>query len=159
MSQRDDLIKVWMNHFHNLSKSLVKEDTLNDLSERIRSLATASLQNEEYILDVPFTLDELRGAVARLKSRKSCGSDGLSAEHVKWGGETLIQSTNKNGKCRKRGFKAGKETFTPISWQQDLLWRQNNHKSAKKKAANAVNSVSNPTKKRFRPYLGNCTSN
>lgn len=84
VSQGDDLIQAWMNHFHNLSKSKVEGDTLSNLSERIQSLATTSLQNEEYILDVSFTLDEVRGAVARLKSRKSCGSDGLSAEHLKW---------------------------------------------------------------------------
>ena len=35
-------------------------------------LATASLSNEEYILDVPFTLEEVAYAVNKLKSCKAC---------------------------------------------------------------------------------------
>ena len=52
-------------------------------------LAIASLSNEEYILDVPFALEEVVNAVMKLKLRKSGGPDGIIAEHLRWGGETL----------------------------------------------------------------------
>ena len=60
-----------------------------NLEERITDLTSASLSNEEYILDVPFTLEEVIGAVMKLKLGKSGGLDGVVAEHLRWGGETL----------------------------------------------------------------------
>ena len=65
------------------------EDGLKQLGNKINDLAIASLSNEEHILDVPFTLEEVKCAVMKLKSRKCCGPDGLSAEHLKWGGDSL----------------------------------------------------------------------
>ena len=56
---------------------------------QINDLATASLSNNEYILDVPFILEEVECAIRKLKSGKSGGPDGLSAEHLKWGGDSL----------------------------------------------------------------------
>ena len=56
----------------------------------MNDLASASLSNEEYILDVPFTLDhEVISAVMKLKLGKSGGPDGIIAEHLRWGGEIL----------------------------------------------------------------------
>ena len=48
-----------------------------------------SFSNEEFILDVPFTLREVAGTVKKLKCGKACGPDGIFAEHLKWGGESL----------------------------------------------------------------------
>ena len=47
------------------------------------------LSNNEYILDVPFTLEEVECAIKKLKSGKSGGPDVPSAEHLKWGGDSL----------------------------------------------------------------------
>ena len=86
LSARDDLVGAWANHFSNLSKSLLPfEEGLQQLDKKMDNLATASLSNEEYILDVPFTLDEGVRAVKKLKSGRACGPDGISAEHLKWG--------------------------------------------------------------------------
>ena len=53
-------------------------------------LENQSYQNEEFLLDVPFTADEVTRAVARLKKRKAPGPDGLMAEHLKGGGEAVV---------------------------------------------------------------------
>ena len=54
--------------------------------ETIDSLASESLKNEEFLLDVPFTAEEVGNAVNRLKRRKAPGPDHrpdkLLAEHL-----------------------------------------------------------------------------
>ena len=90
ISNRDDLVGSWANHFSSLFKSrLSSEDGLQQLDKKMDDLATASFSNEEYILDVPFTLDEVVCAVKKLKPGKACGPEGISAEHLKWGGDSL----------------------------------------------------------------------
>ena len=70
---------------------LPSEEGLQQLNKRMDDLATESLSNEEYIPDVPFTLEEVAYAVKKLKSGKACGPDGISAEHLKLGGKPLLQ--------------------------------------------------------------------
>ena len=90
ISNRDDLVGSWANHFSSLFKSrLSSEDGLQQLDKKMDDLATASFSNEEYILDVPFTLDEVVCAVKKLEPGKACGPEGISAEHLKWGGDSL----------------------------------------------------------------------
>ena len=68
ISNRDDLVGSWANHFSSLFKShLSSEDGLQQLDKKMDDLSTASFSNEEYILDVPFTLDEVVCAVKKLK--------------------------------------------------------------------------------------------
>lgn len=47
-------------------------------------------QNEEILLDTPFSAEEVSVAIAKLKSRKAAGLDGLMAEHLKVGGESVV---------------------------------------------------------------------
>ena len=56
----------------------------------LKVLENQSQQNEEFLLDVPFTADEVSRAVARLKKRKAPDPDGLMAEHLKGGGEAVV---------------------------------------------------------------------
>ena len=63
-----------------LAKSRL-EDKGKDLQEKIKALEN---QNEEFLLDVPFTAEVSRG-VARLKKRKALGTDGLMDEHLNGG--------------------------------------------------------------------------
>ena len=46
---------------------------------KVESLESQSHSNEEFLLDVPFTAEEVSGAVARLKGKKAPGPDGLMA--------------------------------------------------------------------------------
>ena len=52
-------------------------------------LESQSCMNEEYLLDVPFTAEEVSTAVSKLK-KKAPGPDGLLAEHIKAGGEAVV---------------------------------------------------------------------
>ena len=84
---KDDLVGAWANHFSSLFQSrLSSEDGLQKLDKKMDNLATASISNEENILDVPFTLEEV---VCAMKPGKACSSEGISAQHLKWGGDSL----------------------------------------------------------------------
>ena len=56
----------------------------------IESLIPTSMENEEYILDVPFTVEEVEKAIIRLKRRKAPGPDNLMAEHLIEGGQSVV---------------------------------------------------------------------
>ena len=63
---------------------------LQHLNDKVQSLYNASLSNEEYLPDTPFTIEELEQALHKLKMRKACGLDGLLAEHLKFGGQAIL---------------------------------------------------------------------
>ena len=53
-------------------------------------LVVQSHKNEDFLLHVPFTVEDVSGAVNRLKMRKALGPDGLIAENIKAGGDAMI---------------------------------------------------------------------
>ena len=53
-------------------------------------LVSSSHKSEEYLLDVPFTVEEVTEAVRKLKSGKAAGPDGLMAEHLKFTEKSAI---------------------------------------------------------------------
>ena len=91
-SHKDVVLDAWASHFNKLFQSRVgSEAGLQQLQSKIEHLAAASFQNDEQILDCPFTVDEIKGAVKSLKRGKSNDPDGLSADHrVCGGGYVLI---------------------------------------------------------------------
>ena len=90
ITDKEDLLHIWADYFTMLSKSKIKDtEGLQHLNDKVQSLYNSSLSNEEYILDTPFTLEELMKAIDKLKMRKACGPDGMLAEHLKYGGQPL----------------------------------------------------------------------
>ena len=56
---------------------------LGELKHRMEMLVSESNRNEETLLDVPFSAEEVSEALGRLKNRKTAGPDGLvDAEHI-----------------------------------------------------------------------------
>ena len=58
--------------------------------EQCTSLLSASYQKEEVFLDIGFSTEEVISAVTKMKIKKSAGEDGLTAEHLKYGGNCII---------------------------------------------------------------------
>ena len=91
VTDKEDLLRTWADHFTELSKSKINDsEDLQCLNDKVQSLYNASLSNEEYLLDTPFTVEELGQALRKLKMRKACGLDGLFAEHLKFGGQAVF---------------------------------------------------------------------
>ena len=87
----ETLLQVWVEHFQKLAKSRVESiPDLCELKRRVEILESQSHVNEEMLLDVPFTVDEVMRAIMRLKGRKAPGPDGLMAEHLKAGGQAVV---------------------------------------------------------------------
>ena len=73
-----------------LVRSLNLEFGFSDLKMKVDGLVSTSFDNEEFLLDVPFTVDEVKAAINKLKCGKAAGMDGLGAEHLKHAGESLV---------------------------------------------------------------------
>ena len=85
------LLDAWIDRFSNLAKFQAKDSPqLMELQNQIDGLLPQSMENEEFILDVPFSMDEVEGAVKKLKKRKVPGHDNLLAEHLIEGGPCVI---------------------------------------------------------------------
>ena len=48
------------------------------------------MENEEYILDIQFTIEEVEKAIKGLKKRKASGTDNLLAEHLIEDGKSVV---------------------------------------------------------------------
>ena len=91
VTNKEDLLCIWADHFTELSKSKINDsEGLQHLNDKVQSLFNESLLNKEYLLDTPFTVEELEQALRKVKKRKASGPDGLFAEHLKFGGQVLL---------------------------------------------------------------------
>ncbi len=78
---------AWISHFEALSRSRVSESsTLQDIQSQSTHLHASSLVNEDFVLNVPITVEETEGVVKKLKWGKSGGPDGILPEHIAYGG-------------------------------------------------------------------------
>ena len=57
--------------------------------EKMASLELKSIWNEEGLLDIPFSLEEVKGAITKLKRKKAAGPDGVVAEHLIAGSDAV----------------------------------------------------------------------
>ena len=60
VTNKEDLLRIWADHFTELSKSKINDsEGLQRLNDKVQSLYNIPLSNEEYLLDTPFTVEEL----------------------------------------------------------------------------------------------------
>ena len=79
------LLDAWVKHFANLAESKATDNQdLVELKASIESLMPISMENEEYILDAPFTVEEVEKAIKRLRRRKASGPDNLGVNGKFW---------------------------------------------------------------------------
>ena len=90
VSDKEEMLKIWVQHFESLATSGVSErEELRNLMEKMQELTERSKGNEEYILDVLFTAEEVEHALSRLKRRKAAGQEGLMAEQLQEAGSEV----------------------------------------------------------------------
>ena len=76
-------------NFHQLAKSEI--DPSDPIHSHIRSLWVNSFDEgeDDVILDVSITAEEVEGVLSSLKKRKSPGPDNICSEHLIYGGLVL----------------------------------------------------------------------
>ncbi len=86
-TSHSDVMAAWISHFEALSRSRVSESsTLQDIQSQSTHLHASSLVNEDFVLDVPITVEEIEGVVKKLKWGKCGGPDGILPERITYGG-------------------------------------------------------------------------
>ena len=84
------ILGMWEDHFRALSSTNSGQSTATYSSEdEVETLMLNSLDNEDYLFDVPFVTEEVDSVLKKLKLGKAAGHDGIKAEHLKYGGPTL----------------------------------------------------------------------
>ena len=77
-----------------------------------------SLNNENFVFDIPYQVEEIEGAIKSLHNDKAAGFDGVMSEHLKFVGENLnigivqIVRAIISLKCNPASFK--KANITPV---------------------------------------------
>ena len=80
------IVEAWEGHFRVLSSvNLEQPSVMYSSEDEVETLMLNSLDNEDYLLDVPFVSEEVDGVLKKLKLGKAAGHDGLRAEHLKYG--------------------------------------------------------------------------
>ena len=86
ITNKDEFLECWKTHF----SGLVQTQTSETGGSNIINMEALSHGYEDFVLDCDFTVDEIEYALKHLKSNKSGGADGLDAEHLKFGGPTVV---------------------------------------------------------------------
>ena len=85
------LLQAWTQHFQSLAQSQEeKNPALKESIKQSSTLLSATFQKEEVFLDVAFCTEEVEHTQNKMKLKKSAGPDNLTAEHLKFGGQTII---------------------------------------------------------------------
>ena len=84
------LLQAWSQHFQSLAQSQEeKNPALKESIKQSSTLLSATFQKEEVFLDVAFCTEEVEHTQNKMKLKKSAGPDNLTAEHLKFGGQTI----------------------------------------------------------------------
>ena len=87
ISNTSDILNHFRSFFGSLSQShLSSNDEFSALSE----LENMSFSNNEQLLNTEICVEEVENALKTLKLGKSTGPDGLSPEHIVYGGKLLV---------------------------------------------------------------------
>lgn len=86
-NQKDELAlqdgNTWTNHFRDLYSNITKNSDQNNIYNKWKTLESALKKNQNP-LDYPITEQELTETIQSVKTKKSCGVDGILNEMIKY---------------------------------------------------------------------------
>ena len=83
------ILAAWEDHFRAISSANTALFVMCSSEQEINKMMHDSFNNEDSLLDVPFTSEEVDSVLKKLKLGKAAGHDGVQAEHLKCGGLIL----------------------------------------------------------------------
>ena len=92
ISDVDGILNIWKDHFQNLSTPKSRDDYDQEHAVSVsKEVEGWNNENDEgMFLNTNFTLEEVRKAIGKLHKRKACGFDGITTEHLVYGGEAVV---------------------------------------------------------------------
>ena len=86
----DELLSTWAKHFKQLSLSRSEDfPDLRRLQDGVANMLQESYGNGDFVFDIPVTIEEVERVLKRCKKKRSPGPDGVTVEHILYGGELL----------------------------------------------------------------------
>ena len=87
-----EVLEVWRQHFDKLSTPKVSPEFNEAKYQTVTGKVEEwfQLKDQGPFLDTPFSLKEIRDSVSKLHKNKAPGHDSITAEHVKYAGESII---------------------------------------------------------------------
>ena len=93
VSDINEILNIWKKHFETLytpnEDPEYDQNHFNYVTEKVAELNLSG--DEDQFLQQPFSQKEVRDAVRRLHKRKACGYDGISTEHLVYGGDCVVE--------------------------------------------------------------------
>ena len=87
ITDTNDLLKCWVNHFSSLGQSESSSNKhLRTSQDLIKELSSESLSYGDNILESEIGVEEVEFAIHRLKKNRAGGADNVSPEHLKFSG-------------------------------------------------------------------------
>ena len=85
----NDISEIWYEHFCQVfsPSTYVDQDREKEIIERVSSIRRMAMQEDDI-----FSIDQhnVHTIISNLKQNKACGHDGISYEHIKYGGKLLM---------------------------------------------------------------------
>ena len=94
ISKESDVCDTWKEYFEGLyTPKEVNEyckETISEVEDQLPEMLSSSYSRVSTVLAEPFTQEEVTDTCSSLKNRKAPGLDGVTSEHLKFGGVKLI---------------------------------------------------------------------
>ncbi len=95
VTESSDLLDAWVEHFVTLSKPQEGCDFDDDFKHYVENVVSeidgGSVAWHESLFDIPFTIPETQKVCNSMKCGKAGGWDGITPEHIKFGGRRLVE--------------------------------------------------------------------
>ena len=91
ITEKPELLQAWKSHFSSLSKTKITDAVVDQtLQDELIRMAHSSHNNEDHVFDIDLEFEEVDKAVVHLSNGKATGPDGMTGEHLKYGGSLKI---------------------------------------------------------------------
>ena len=89
----DEVLNVWERHFGNLYTPKEDDGFDNEHFNMVNSKVEEwnNGKDGDEFLETEFTQDEVRAAIKKLHTKKACGFDGVSTEHILFAGDPMVK--------------------------------------------------------------------
>lgn len=134
-----DIANAWSSHFSEVFTEPLNnrydDNFKNQINRIVSTLDTVSDSEPDKFLEEPFSVDEISNICVKLKDGKAGGIDGITYEHLKYGGNELFEHLT-------RLFNLiVKNEYIPQSWKHGVIVTIHKGKNKPKRDVNSYRGI------------------